>query len=167
MTHIKRIFIVGHTGAQKSKLGEALAEKLDWQYVDANPGLERYIGRQLSDILGPQGEQAFHECEADIIVHYASKEHVVVVLEEVVIATEKNRQLLSSEYVVYSKVSTAIQMERWSSGRSPVLPIADQKAFLDQQHNERDSLFEEVASLTLESGTIEDNVNTIIKSLQA
>src|ERR1700722_18405958 len=131
MTKPKRIFVVGHMGAGKALLSEALAKKLGWQYIDANPSLERYIGRSLNEILGKQGEAAFHECEAEIISYYIGKEHVVVVLEEAVSATEKNRKLLSSEFVVYLKVSTKVQIERWPDARSPLLPITDRKAFLD------------------------------------
>ena len=165
MTKPKRIFIVGHTGAGKSSRGEALAKKLGWQYIDANPGLERYIGRNLNEILGKQGEEAFHQCEAEIISHYIGKEHVVLVMEEAVIATEKNRKLLSSEFVVYLKVSTPVQIERWPDGRSPLLPITDRKTFLDKQHLERDNLFAEIATLTIESVSIEEDVNKVIKAL--
>lgn len=164
MTKPKRIFIVGHMGAGKALLSEALAKKLGWQYIDANPSLERYIGRSLNEILGKQGEEAFHRCEAEIISHYIGKAHVVVVLEEAVIATEENRKLLSSEVVVYLKVSTPVQIERMQGGQIPLLPISDLKAFLDKQHLERDSLFEEVATLTIESISVEEDVNKIIKA---
>jgi shikimate kinase len=166
MTKPKRIFIIGHMGAGKSLRGEALAKKLGWQYIDANPGLERYIGRNLNEIVGKQGEEAFHQCEAEIISHYIGKEHVVMVMEEAVIATEKNRKLLSPEFVVYLKVSTTAQIERWPSGRSPLLPVADLKTFLDKQHLERDRLFDEVATLTIEPILIEEDVNKIIKALE-
>lgn len=166
MTKPKRIFIIGHTGAGKFLLSEALAKKLGWELIDANPGLERYIGRSLSEIFGKQGEEAFHRCKAEIISHYIGKEHVVVLLEEAVIATEQNRKLLSSEFVVYLKVSTPVQIERWPSGRMPLLPIADLKAFLDKQHLERDSLFEAVAALTIEPTSVEDGVNKIIKAVE-
>lgn len=166
MNKPKRVFIVGHMGAGKSLLSEALAKKLAWQYIDANPSLERYIGRNLNEILGKQGEEAFHQCEAEIILHYIGKEHAVIVMEEAVIATKKNRELLSSEFVVYLKVSTPVQIERMQGGRSPLLPIADLKAFLDKQHLERDSLFEEVATLTIESISIEEDVTKIIKALE-
>lgn len=151
MTKPKRIFIVGHTGAGKFLLSEALAKRLGWELIDANPGLERYIGRSLREIFGEQGEEAFHSCEAEIISHYIGKEHVVVLLEEAVIATKENRKLLSSEFVIYLKVSTPVQLERMKGGRIPLLPIADMKAFLDKQHAERDHLFEEVATLTIDS----------------
>jgi len=162
----KRIFVVGHMGAGKALLSEALAKKLGWQFIDANPSLERYIGRSLNEIFGNQGEEAFHRCEAEIISHYIGKEHVVVLLEEAVIATEENRKLLSPEFVIYLKVSTPVQMERMQGGRTPLLPIVDLKAFLDKQHLERDSLFEEVTTLTIESISVEEDVNKIIQILE-
>ena len=163
----KRIFIIGHMGAGKFLLTDALAKKLGWQCIDANPSLERYIGRNLDEIIAKQGEAAFHECEAEIISHYITKDHVVVVLEESVIATEKNRKLLSSEFVIYSKVSTETQLERMKDGRVPLLPIADMKAFLDKQHHERDHFYDEVATLTIESVSVEEDVNKIIKAIDA
>ena len=167
MTKPKRIFVVGHMGAGKFLFIEALAKKLSWQHIDANPSLERYIGRSLRDILGAEGEAAFHQCEAEIIANCMQNEHVVVVLEEAVIATEANRKLLSGEFVVYLKVSTPTQIERMKGGRVPLLPIPDLTAFLDQQHRERDRFFEEVATLTIESISVEDDVNTIMKVLEA
>ncbi len=153
-------------GAGKALLSEALAKKLGWQFVDANPSLERYIGRNLHEILGRQGEEALHQCEAEIITHYMGKEQVVVLMEEAVIATEQNRKLLSSEFVVYLKVTTPMQIERMQGNRPPVLPIADLKAFLDKQHLERDHFYEEVATLTIGSVSVEEDVNTIIKAIE-
>ncbi len=166
MNNIKRIFIVGHMGAFKSTLGKALAEKLGWEYVEANPGLERYFGRTYREMFGEQGEAAFHQCEAEIISTYIKKENVVVVMEEAVIVTEQNRKLLSSECVVYLKASTAIQIERMALGQPPVLPIADWKIFLDKLHAERDIFFEEVATLTIEpTFSVEEDVGSILKAL--
>lgn len=166
MINKKRIFVVGHMGAGKALLSEALAKKLGWQYIDANPSLERYIGRNLNEILGKQGEEAFHQCEAEIISYYMDKERIVVVMEEAVIATEKNRKLLSKEFVIYLKVSTPVQIERMKSGRTPLLPITDLKEFLEKQHLERDHFFEEVASLTIESISVEEDVSKIIKAIE-
>lgn len=166
MTKPKRIFIIGHMGAGKFLLAEALAKRLGWELVDANPSLERYIGRSLNEILGTQGEESFHRCENEILSHYMNKEHVVVVLEESVIATKENRKLLSSEFVIYLKVSIPTQLERMKGGRIPLLPVADMKAFLAKQHTERDHLFEEVATLTIESISVEEDVNKIVKALE-
>ena len=165
MTKPKRIIIVGHMGAGKSLLGKVLAERLGWQYFDANLGLERYIGRRLHEIIGKQGEEAFHRCEAEILAHYIGKENVVLVMDDCVIDTEINRKLLSSEFVVYLQVSAPVQIERLSTGPSSLLPIADHKAFLEELHHERDKLFAEVATLVVNSKSIEDDVREVLDKL--
>src|SRR5579872_1920811 len=165
MTKPKRIIIVGHLGAGKSLLAKALAEKLGWQYVDANLGLERYMGRRMHEIIGKSGEEAFHQFEAEILNYYHNKENVVIVMEDAVVATEKNRQLLSSEYVIYLKVSTSTQIERMSDGIPSVFPIANPKLLFDQLHDERDRLFEEVATLIVDSRSIDEDVKAIIDKI--
>lgn len=165
MTEAKRIFIIGHLGALKSRTAEALAKKLGWQFIDANPSLERYIGRSIQHILGKQGEDAFHQCEAQIIAHYKNKEQVVVVLEEGVVTSEENRKLLSDEYVVYLKISLNEQLAKWDQGRCPLLPIADVKTFLQTQHQERDDLYQAVATIAIDSRSVDENVS-LIMSLQ-
>lgn len=167
MSKLQRIFIVGHMGAFKSTLGRALAEKLSWQYIEANPGLERYIGRSLHEILGTEGEAAFHQCEAEIIAHYIEHDHVVVVLEEAVVVSAENRRLLASEFVIYSTVSIPVQLDRMSIGMPPLLPIQDPKAFLEKLHHERDSFFEEIATISIEpTFVIESDINQIIKAIE-
>lgn len=177
MTKPKRIFVVGHMGAGRFIFAEALAKKLGWKIVDANPSIERYIGRQIRDILGEQGEAAFNRSQADIISHYIGKENVVVLLEECVVTSEQCRELLSSEFVVYLKVSIPTQLDRMKGGRVPSLPVDDMKGFLGKQHGERDAFYEEVATLVVESGspsdqdeeiheTVDRDVNKVMKALE-
>ncbi|KTC93841.1 MULTISPECIES: shikimate kinase [Legionella] len=173
---INRIFIVGHMGTGKFIFTEALAKKLGWQLVDANPSLERYIGRLTRDILGEQGEASFNRCQADIISHCIGKENVVVLLEECIVSSEQCRKLLSSEFVVYLKVSIPTQLGRMKNGRVPSLPVDDMKSFLEKQHQERDAFYEEVATLVVESvgysdqileinKIIEEDINKVIKAI--
>ena len=166
MTKPKRIFIVGHMGAGKFIFTEALAKKLAWQIVDANPSIERYIGRQTLEILGELGEEAFNRCQADIISHSIAKENVVVLLEECVVSSEQCRELLSSEFVVYLKVSIPTQLGRMKHGRVPSLPVDDMKSFLEKQHRERDAYYEEVASLIVESVGYSDQESEINKIIE-
>jgi shikimate kinase len=177
MNQPKRIFVIGHMGAGKFIFAEALAKKLGWQIVDANPSIERYIGRQTREILGEQGEAAFNRAQADIISYYIGKENVVVLLEECAVSSEQCRKLLSSEFVVYLKVSISTQLDRMKGGRVPSLPVDDMKDFLEKQHRERDAFYEEVATLVVESGspsdqdeeineTVDRDVNKVIEALE-
>jgi shikimate kinase len=166
MSKPKRIFVIGHMGAGKFIFTEALAKKLGWQLVDANPSIERYIGRQTRDILGEQGEAAFNRSQADIISHCMGKENVVALLEECVVSSEQCRKLLSSEFVVYLKVSIPTQLGRMKNGpngRVPSLPIDDLQSFLEKQHHERDAYYEEVATVVVDSVGYSDQVSEINK----
>ncbi len=173
----KCIFIVGHMGAGKFLFTEALAKKLGWQIIDANPSIERYIGQQTRDILGEQGEAAFNHAQAQIIAQSRDKEHVIVLLEECVVSSEQCRKLLANEFVIYLKVSIATQLERMKNGRTSALPIDDMQSFLEQQHQERDTYYEEIASLVVESSgyseqtaeinrIVAEDVDKVIKALR-
>lgn len=159
----KRIYVVGHMGAGKYLFAEALAKKLGWDLIDANPSIERYIGRHIVDILSEKGVEAFNRCQADIISHSSEKENVVVLLEECAVTSEQCRQLLSSEYVVYLKVSIPTQLYRMKFGRVSSLPIDNLEQFLEKHHQERDAFLEEISTLTIDSGNAPSDASDVSK----
>ncbi|MCL9683659.1 shikimate kinase [Legionella maioricensis] len=167
MSHYKRIFIVGQTGAGKALVAKTLAEKLDWQFIDADFGLEFNIGRDLNEILGNQGKEAFYECQSEILAALLKKENIVVATDGSIACSEKNRQLLSSEFVVFLDVSTPIQIERTARNSASLLPIADLKVFFDKFHKERDGFYEDLSSMTVDSddSALEKHVLSIIDSV--
>lgn len=167
MNKSKRIFIIGHSGAGKGVLAQALAEKLGWKYIDADFSLAPSIGRALPEIIGNKGAETFHHCLAEILSHQQQLENIVVTTDDSIVCDEKARKLLSSEFAVYLKVSLDVQLERISHNR-PLLPLSDYKAFLNILRQERDALYEEVASFSLSSddGAIEEHAASIIEAME-
>lgn len=151
------VFVVGHMGTGKFLFSEALAEKLQWNLVDANPSIERYIGRSTRDILGEAGMQTFNKSQADIIKYYADKQKVVVLLEECAVEDAYCRELLKDAQVVYLNVDIPTQLGRMQHGRTPALPVENMQQQLEVQHQARDQHFESVASVTIESQGAPDN----------
>lgn len=96
----------------------------------------------------------------------AWKENLVVLLEECVVLSEYCLKLLSSEFVVYLQVSIPTQLERMKHGRIPSLPIEDMQSFLEKQHRERDTLYEEVATLVVDSVGYSDQIPEINKIIE-
>jgi shikimate kinase len=166
MKQAQRIFIVGHNGAGKGLLAKTVAQSLGWQFVDADLGLESRIGRQVHEILGEQGQIAFYDCQFDILTLLCTQERIVVTTDSSVVCAEKNRQLLKKEMTVWLDVSTPIQIERTLRNAANLLPIPSLENFFDQLHEERDSLYNEVAKLTIQGddGKLEDHTNYIIKA---
>ena len=167
MSQPKRIFIVGHSGAGKGVLSQAIAKELGWKFVDADFALAPSIGRTVVDIIGAKGEEDFHNCLFDILSYQQCQENIVVTTDDSIICSEKNRQILAKEFTVHLTVSTHVQLERISNNR-PLLPVADYKAFLDTLHHERDTLYDQVASYSISSddGAIDEHVSRIIKAFR-
>lgn len=167
MSQYKRIFIIGHPGAGKALVAKTLAEKLGWQFIDADLGLEFRMGRTLTEIIAKQGEEAFYACQAELLAIQMNQEHIVVTTDASIVCSEKNRQLLSTECVVYLKVSTSVQLERVARHPTPLLLNTELKTFLDRLHQERDGLYDQVASLTIRSddSALEQHVLRILNTV--
>lgn len=150
MTKTKRIFIVGRSGAGKGVLAQGVAEKLQWTFIDADFSLAPSIGRNITEIIGEQGNKLLIKCLSEILLYQSGKENIAVTTDDCIIDHEENRKILSSEFTVYLKVSTAVQLQRIGHNR-PLLPLDDFGNFLDTLSHERDSFYEEVASMTLNS----------------
>lgn len=151
MSLYQRIFIIGHPGAGKALFAKKLAEKLDWQFVDADLGLEFRVGRTLTNMIGKQGVDAWNDCQSEILVALIKQQHIIVTTDASIVDNNKNRALLSSEseLVVYLKVSTAVQIERTARNPKLLLTVDMLEAFLDKLHQEQDRLYTDVASYTL------------------
>lgn len=160
MSKNKRIFIIGQSGAGKGVLAKAVAEKLGWQFIDADFSLTPSIGQPLSEIIGAPGVAIYTRCLSDILSYQCTKENIVVTTDDSIICDKKNRELLAKEFTVFLQVSTSVQLERISHNR-PLLPVDDYRAFLDKLHQERDSLYAETDSYTLSSDDGDIDVHTL------
>lgn len=169
MSNIKRIFIIGHSGAGKGVLAQAVAKKLGWKFVNADVlSCEFTLGRTLSEVMGTGGEQAFNRSLAEILSNQITQENIVVTTDESIICDEKARELLNSEFTVYLTVSIPVLLERMAKDDPrPLLPVANFAVFLNKIRNERDELYKQVASFSLSSdnGDIEEDAASIIKAM--
>ena len=165
--NFSRIFIVGHSGAGKGVVAEGVAEKLSWKYINADFSLAPSIGKRVTEIIGESAENDFHECLSQILEYQITQKNIVVTTDDSLICLDKSRKILSNEFVVYLKVSTSMQLQRMSNNR-PLLPIADYKNFLEKFHQERDSLYEQVATFTVNSddNDLDGHISIIVNAVK-
>jgi shikimate kinase len=164
----KRIFVIGQPGAGKGLVAKSLAEKIGWRFIDADLGLEWRIGRYLSEIVGkPQGVETFLQCQTEILEAQLKMDSIVVATDASLLASQKNKDIISSEFVIYLKVSIPIQLERLSRDSVKLLPMDDYTDFLEGMHRERDGVYEKAASITIDSddSALNEHIATIMKAI--
>ena len=58
---MRRIFLIGYMGAGKTTLGNALAKKLDLQFIDLDNYIEGRVHKTISEIFAEKGEEEFRQ----------------------------------------------------------------------------------------------------------
>lgn len=159
------IYITGFMAAGKSSVGEKLARRWGWSWVDLDALITASTGSQVADILTERGEEYFRDIEEEILAEVAQKHNQVVSTGGGVILRETNRSLLKrSGIVVGLHVSLAESQRRCTAdggpGQRPLLHQASQR------YEAREPLYREADVLVHTDGkSVEDVVSAIIKEL--
>ena len=165
MGKLNRIFIVGLPGVGKALVAKTLAEKLGWNFINADFGIEIHAGRQLEQIISKEGAETFYKFQAELLDDLIDKKNNIVVMTDAsIIDGKENRKILSQEFVVFLQVSIPTHIERASRMPPPFLPVMSIEDFLEKLHQERDQFYEQVASLTIntDDSCLEKHVQIIL-----
>ncbi|MBY6086073.1 shikimate kinase [Priestia flexa] len=74
------IVLVGFMGVGKTTIGQALARKLDFQFIDTDQRIEAEMGMQTTDIFRVHGEAFFRQKEKETITQLVKKKKTVLSL---------------------------------------------------------------------------------------
>ena len=61
---LRQVILTGLPGSGKSTVGRALAERIEWGFVDLDAEIARKEGRSVSQIFAENGEERFRQLEA-------------------------------------------------------------------------------------------------------
>ena len=90
----KNILLVGFMGSGKSTVGQILASRLHWSFVDLDEQIVITEGCSINQIFDDQGETAFRACETRQLQQYVSCQKMVLATGGGVIGLEENWSLM-------------------------------------------------------------------------
>ncbi len=98
----RQIVLVGLSGSGKSRVGQLLAERLGWPFVDTDDLVTEREGRSPADLIPERGEPAFREIEARVVAEAATREPVVIATGGGAFQRAENRRALGQRgYICY------------------------------------------------------------------
>jgi shikimate kinase len=96
----KSIFLIGYRGTGKSTVARLLAERLGWDWIDADDEIERRAGKSIAAIFAEQDEAAFRAIESEVVAEIASWRRTVVALGGGAVLSEANRTAIRMTGIV-------------------------------------------------------------------
>src|SRR5713226_7159514 len=90
------IFLIGYRCTGKTTVARLLAEKLGWDWVDADSVLEARYGKSIRQIFAEEGETGFRDKEEQIFAELCRLQRCVVATGGGVVLREVNRQQMRS-----------------------------------------------------------------------
>jgi shikimate kinase len=70
--------LIGYRGTGKTTLASRLAERLGWDWIDADVEIERRAGKSIARIFAEDGEPAFRNLEAQVIADLCRRDRLVL-----------------------------------------------------------------------------------------
>jgi shikimate kinase len=161
-----RVVLVGLPGAGKTSVGAALARSLGVGFVDLDDEVARVGGRTPGEILRIDGEAAFREIEASVLVKLlAGAEDTVLAAGGGVVETPAARAALRVQPLVVRLVAPVdLLAARVAEGDRPLLG-ADPATRLAELAVRRDGWYAEVADVEIDSSRPIDDVVSELAAL--
>jgi shikimate kinase len=70
--------LIGYRATGKTTLARLLAERLGWDWIDADVEIERRAGKSIARMFAEDGEPAFRDLEAAVIADLCGRDRLVL-----------------------------------------------------------------------------------------
>jgi shikimate kinase len=96
--HSQRVVLTGFMGSGKSTVGNILAERLGWSFVDIDQRIEAVYSASASALFQTVGEAEFRKIEAEIMAESLAVPRRVVALGGAAVDLAENQNFLRHHY---------------------------------------------------------------------
>ena len=139
------ILITGFMGAGKTTIGEKLAKRLGYFFIDTDREIEKEQGCSITEIFKYGGEECFRDLETDILQKLQTKQNLVIATGGGMVLRNENRSLMQSLGTrVYLKVELQELMRRLKKDKKrPLLQKPKPEEHILEMLQQRKSIYEE------------------------
>jgi shikimate kinase len=141
------IFLLGFMGSGKSTVGQRLAGRLGYSFIDMDARLEGEHGMTINEIFEKLGEKAFRELESNLLKEMVSLQDAVISTGGGLPCTGNNMDLINRKGVsIYLRMEPAALLNRLSRGKSrrPLirhLSRQELETFIQEKLREREPVY--------------------------
>ncbi len=148
------IFLIGYRGTGKTTVARLLADKLGWNWVDADQVLETRYKTTIREIFASEGEARFRDKEEQILAELSQLRRHVIATGGGVILRESNRtRMCEAGYVIWltadaPTIWARLQADPTTADRRPPLTVGG-LAEIEEVLKIREPLYRSCADLDI------------------
>ncbi len=130
----RNIVITGFMGTGKTTIGQLVAEKLGWPFVDLDEVIVAQAGKPIAQIFAEDGEAIFRHYERRVCRFYAGQYgYVLATGGGMLVDADNQRAMLASSFVVCLQATKATIRERLAEETGRPLFSGDWETLYDQR----------------------------------
>lgn len=155
------VVLSGMPGCGKSTIGQALANKLNKEFIDTDKLIEQHEGITIKEIFYQFGEEKFREIESKVIEEIACKNNCVISIGGGAILREENVNNIKHNGIIYY-LNRPVEQIVATSDR----PLSSNRETLISRYNERKDIYYNTADyMIVIDSTLEDNINKVLEHI--
>lgn len=167
----ENIILIGYMGSGKTTVGQALADKLSYQFLDTDAYIEEEQNMMISHIFEEYGEEYFRNIETRTIENMERNiKHNIISTGGGLPLRECNGAILKKMgFVVFLSVKKETVLERLKGDtQRPLLQGNDMEQKIEEMLNFRNPIYEYTAHLKVEvdNKTVEEIAEEICRNYQ-
>ncbi|MEX2318140.1 MAG: shikimate kinase [Pirellulales bacterium] len=151
------IFLIGYRGTGKSSVARELAQRLGYDWIDADDEIERRAAKPIASIFAEEGEAAFRDLEQLIVADLCRLRRTVIALGGGAVLREENRQSVTAAGSVVWLTASVDTIQKRLAGdpatasRRPNLTAAGGRTEIERLLAERTPLYRACATLEVDT----------------
>jgi shikimate kinase / 3-dehydroquinate synthase len=151
----RNVALIGFMGAGKSTAAAALAERLGWEFADADREIEREAGKPIPRIFTEDGEPAFRALEERVAARLLARIEVVVALGGGAVTSAVTRERLrDGSFTVLLDVSPQTAWRRIEA-KAEDRPLAVEARGFAELYEQRRPLYHATADALVDAERLE------------
>ena len=152
---MKNIVLIGMPASGKSTIGKLLAQKINYEYYDADKYLERKEKRKISNIFAENGESYFRDLETKYLKKLSYKNKLIISTGGGAVKRDENMEGLKKKGII---VFLSRKVEDIAKENHENRPLLKDISNIEKLYSERIALYKKYADITIENNDTLFNV---------
>ena len=143
------VYLIGMMGAGKTTVGELLAQKLQYRFLDIDNIIETVSKKSINEIFAEAGEEGFRQLETEVLMQVSAYIRTVISTGGGIILRQENWSYLQEGMVIYLDVPVELLVKRLAHDQTrPLLQNEDLTEKLTKLKTVREALYQQ-ADITI------------------